>query len=64
MAEKISVLRTWAKTRARLASSAPPEPIASVFDIFGADYGALPDTEAAVDESHQPNAGLPEQTIV
>jgi SpoVK/Ycf46/Vps4 family AAA+-type ATPase len=37
MSEKIAVLRNWAKTRARLSSSAPPEPIATIFDFFGAD---------------------------
>ncbi len=34
MAERIAMLREWAKTRARPASSAPAEPVASVFDAF------------------------------
>jgi ATP-dependent 26S proteasome regulatory subunit len=38
MSEKISVLRTWAKTRARMSSSAPPEPIASIFDLFRTEH--------------------------
>jgi ATP-dependent 26S proteasome regulatory subunit len=37
MSEKIAVLRNWAKTRARLSSSAPPEPIATPFDYFTDD---------------------------
>jgi SpoVK/Ycf46/Vps4 family AAA+-type ATPase len=36
MAEKIAILREWAKTRARPASSAPVEPVASVFDLLHA----------------------------
>lgn len=34
MAEKIAMLREWAQTRARPASSEPPEPVKSVFDVF------------------------------
>jgi SpoVK/Ycf46/Vps4 family AAA+-type ATPase len=43
MSEKIAVLRRWAKTRARLSSSAPPEPIATIFDFFGDE--SLSETE-------------------
>jgi len=41
MAERIAILRDWAKTRARPASSTPEEPVASQYDTAKLIHNAL-----------------------
>jgi ATP-dependent 26S proteasome regulatory subunit len=59
MSEKIAVLRTWAKTRARLSSSAPPEPVATLFDYFGSDDDQEDQDDAARSADQKPDQVSP-----